>query len=89
MKQRQLQHLWLRMIVECELEIHNTVHLLSIYLRINGITFLAAVILLGEANQRNENARLEALFSLVDFNNCGQISADELVSPLYLIRFMR
>jgi hypothetical protein len=46
---------------------------------VNSVTFLAAVLLLGDANHRNETGRLEALFALMDFNNANQISPDELV----------
>ena len=48
--------------------------------RVNSVTFLSTLLLIGDANQRNENARLEALFGLMDFNNSNQMAPDELVS---------
>lgn len=53
--------------------------------RVNSITFLCAILLIGDCNHRNETVRLEALFALVDFNNGNQISPDELV--IYFILF--
>jgi len=39
---------------------------------------LGGLLLIADANQRNETIRLEALFTLMDFNNANQISPDEL-----------
>lgn len=52
---------------------------------INSVTFLSTMLLIGDANQRNETGRLEALFSLMDFNNANQISVDELTVMLMCV----
>lgn len=54
--------------------------LLSLYCSVNSVTFLCVILLLGDNSVRNETARLEQLFAIMDFNNANQISADELVS---------
>lgn len=45
---------------------------------VNSVVFLSSIILFGDGATRNVTARLEALFSIVDFNNANQISVDEL-----------
>lgn len=46
---------------------------------VNSVTFLSMILLIGDNSVRNEAARLEQLFSIMDFNNANQMSPDELV----------
>lgn len=43
---------------------------------------MVSIIALGNAENRNEAARLESLFDLLDFNRAGKMSPDELVSRI-------
>jgi Ca2+-binding EF-hand superfamily protein len=55
--------------------------------RVNAITLLVTIIALGNSDNRNENARLESIFDLMDFNSAGKISTDEFVS-IYLYHYI-
>lgn len=52
---------------------------------INAMTFLITIISLADKTSRNENGRLQAIFSLFDFNKRGSISADELTIMLLCV----
>eukprot|EP01039_Chlorochromonas_danica_P009390 gene9390-10370_t len=44
---------------------------------VNAITLLITIISLANSENRNEQARLETIFDLMDFNSAGRISSDE------------
>ena len=50
------------------------------FIRVNAITLMIAVIVLGNSENRNEQRRVELIFDLMDFNKNGKISVDEMVS---------
>jgi len=52
---------------------------------VNAMTFLISIISLADRTSRNENGRLQAIFSLFDFNKRGSISVDELTIMLLCI----
>lgn len=47
--------------------------------RVNALTLLISIILIGDASQPNVDIRLEALFDLIDFSGVSSITSDETV----------
>jgi hypothetical protein len=49
--------------------------------RVNALTLLISIVLIGESSQPNVDIRLEALFDLIDFSSVSSITIEESVLP--------
>ena len=47
--------------------------------RVNALTLLVSIVLIGESSQPNVDIRLEALFDLLDFSGASSLSMEETV----------
>lgn len=53
--------------------------------RVNALTLLVSIVLIGESSQTNVDIRLEALFDLIDFSGVASISMEESTILLIII----